>query len=107
MPDVVRSLHELPTAELDTRKQGAARANVSLRTFIRFEEQGMPVVTIGARIKRYDPAKYMPWIRGELPPPELPRRGRPKKRATASPTAVVGVARRPEVRPRRRTRKSL
>ena len=56
------STRELPAPELDTRKQGAARANVSMRTFIRFEEQGMPVVNPGGRIKRYDPAKYMPWI---------------------------------------------
>jgi hypothetical protein len=74
------STPELPAPELDTRKQGAARANVSLRTFIRLEEQGMPFIKIG-RIKRYDPAKYLPWIRGERPGPQPPRRGRPRKRA--------------------------
>jgi hypothetical protein len=76
------SVRGLPAPELDTRKQGAARANVSVRTFIRFEERGMPVIKIG-RIKRYDPAEDMPWIRGERPVPEPVRRGRPSRRREA------------------------
>jgi hypothetical protein len=104
------STPELPPPEFDTREQGAARANVSKRSFIRFEERGMPgVITIG-RIKRYDPALYMPWIRGDRPAPKPVRRGRPRKRedsVTASPTAAAGTSRRPKLRLRHRTRGSL
>jgi len=99
---------DLPTPVLDSRKQGAARLNISERTFIRLEERGMPFIRIG-RIKRYDPAQYLPWVRGELPPPVPPRRGRPRKRdsATASPTAATTAARPPKLRLRHRTRGSL
>jgi hypothetical protein len=99
------STPELPAPELDTREQGAARANVSKRSFIRFEEWGMPGVITG-RIKRYDRALYMPWIRGERPAPEPVRRGRPRKReegATASPTAATGTPWRPKLRLRATT----
>jgi hypothetical protein len=100
------STPELPPPELDTRKQGAARANVSLRSFIRFEALGMPTITIG-RLKRYDPRQYLPWIRGERPAPEPVRRGRPRKDTTASATAAAGAPGRPKLRLRHSTRESV
>ena len=99
----------LPARELDDYAQFAARIGVSKRTVIRLVENGLPIIDIG-RLKRIDPVVGMAYIRGELPPPEPPHRGRPKKRedgATASPSAAAGVARRPKLRPRHRTRGSL
>lgn len=97
----------LPERELDDYEQFAARLGVSKRTVIRLVDGGLPVIRIG-RLPRIDPATGMAYIRGELPPPEPPRRGRPKKdRATASPTAAAGTPGRPKLRLRHRTRGSL
>jgi len=67
----------------------------------------MPIIRIG-RLRRIDPVVGMAYVRGELPPPEPPRRGRPKKdKATAPATAATDVARRPKLRLHNRTRGSL
>jgi hypothetical protein len=97
----------LPAPELDDYEQFAARIRASKRTVIRLVAGGMPVIYIG-RLPRIDPIVGMAYIRGELPPPEPPRRGRPKKdSATASRTAATAVARRPKLRLHDRTRGSL
>ena len=91
----------LPAAEFDDYAQFAARIGVSKRTVIRLVENGLPIIEIG-RLRRIDPAVGMAWLRGELPPPAPPRRGRPR-RATASPTAAKAVAQPTKLRLRRRT----
>jgi hypothetical protein len=97
----------LPERELDDYEQFGARINASKRTVIRLVEAGMPIIRIG-RLRRIDPFVGMAYIRGELPPPEPVRRGRPKKdRATASPTAAAGTPRHPKLRLRHSTRGSL
>lgn len=99
----------LPERELDDYEQFGVRINASKRTVIRLVEGGLPIIQIG-RLRRIDPVVGMAWIRGELPPPKPPRRGRPKKRensATALPTAATAVARPPKPRLRHRTRGSL
>jgi hypothetical protein len=76
----------LPEPELDSYDQFGARIGTSRRGVFRLVERGLPVIRIGG-LRRIDPAVGMAWIRGELPPPEPPRRGRPRKReagATAS-----------------------
>jgi hypothetical protein len=97
----------LPERELDDYEQFGVRINASKRTVIRLVEGGMPIIRIG-RLRRIDPVVGMAYIRGELPRPEPVRRGRPKKdSATASPTAATGIAQRPKLRLRHRTRGSL
>jgi hypothetical protein len=91
----------LPAAELDDYEQFAARIGVSKRSIYRLVDNGLPVIEIG-RLRRIDPIIGMAWIRGELPPPEPPRRGRPRK-ATASPTAATTDARPAKLRLRHRT----
>jgi hypothetical protein len=96
----------LPERELDDYEQFGARIGASKRTVIRLVERGMPIIEIG-RLRRIDPVIGMAYIRGELPPPEPPRRGRPKKRATASPTAAQSVPQPPKLRLRHRDPKTL
>jgi hypothetical protein len=99
----------LPAPELDDYEQFAARIHASKRTVIRLVESGLPIIEIG-RLRRIDPIVGMAWVRGGLPPPESPRRGRPKKRenaATASPTAAAATPRRPKPRLSRRAESSV
>jgi hypothetical protein len=99
----------LPAPELDDYEQFAARIHASKRTVIRLVESGLPIIEIG-RLRRIDPIVGMAWVRGALPPPEAPRRGRPKKRenaATASPTAAAATPRRPKPRLSRRAESSV
>src|SRR4051794_25182557 len=86
---------ELPAQQWDSIPQFARRLGISTRTVARKIEGGMRgVIRIttepGKRgVIRIDPLMAMADLRDELPArvPEPPRRGRQRKRATASPTA--------------------
>jgi hypothetical protein len=116
MTSLVQHGRDLPQQQWDTIPQFAARIGVSSRTIIRRIESGLRgVIRIAAEpskraLVRIDPQIAMADLRGELPPPEPVRRGRPKKRddrAAASATAAVGTPRHPKLRLRHRTRGSL
>jgi hypothetical protein len=97
----------LPERELDDYAHFAARIGASPRTVMRLVAGGMPVIYIG-RLPRIDPLVGMAYVRGELPPPEPPRRGRPRKdSATASATAAATVTQTLKLRLRHRTQGSL
>jgi hypothetical protein len=78
-----RSSRNLPASELDTVPEFCARANVSVRTGWRKIADGTlepAIVRINDAV-RIDPARGMQALRGELPPPPVPRRGRPRTRS--------------------------
>lgn len=81
MPSKVSSPRELPTAEFDSIDQFARRSGLGRRTVARaVADRIIPSIKFGGR-RLIEPAKGLSAIRGELPPPEPPRRGRPRKRA--------------------------
>jgi len=72
----------LPTAELDTIPQFAARCGVAVRTIYRAIGAGQIIVDYVGNTPRIDPVRNMARIkRGR--PPALPRRGRPRKEAAS------------------------
>jgi hypothetical protein len=103
-----RAPRTLPKRELDDYHQFGARIGASYHTVWRMVKGGLPAISVGG-MRRIDPVVGMAYLRGELPPPEPPRRGRPRKRdsATASATAAAGTPRRPKLRLHHRTRESL
>lgn len=68
----------VPTAcfGLQDRRETAAQMNVGVRTVRRWEEQGLPVIVVGAR-RLHDPASVRAWLLGRERKREAPRRGRP------------------------------
>lgn len=53
-------LHALPSPLL-TRSEMAAALNVSVKTIDRLKGAGMPYVTYGRRLTRYEAARAIPW----------------------------------------------
>jgi hypothetical protein len=61
-----------------SRKQLAADVNRDMRTILRWEKQGLPVIQRG-NLRLYDREQVRAWLRRELPIPEPRGRGRPPK----------------------------
>jgi phage terminase Nu1 subunit (DNA packaging protein) len=56
------TLHAVPSeTRYITREQLAERMGCSVRTVDRMKADGMPYVTWGRRLTRYDPNKAIPW----------------------------------------------
>jgi len=67
-------------ANLLNRKQLAAYLGCSERTIIRRERAGMPVIKLGM-MRLYDPEKVRAWMLTHESHHDVPKRGRPAKRA--------------------------
>jgi len=70
-----------------SRPQLATDLKCNDRTIIRYEEQGLPVIRLGA-LRFYDPAAVLAWMRsndrgGHVPVRPGPKPGRPRKVAAA------------------------
>ncbi len=68
------------TAGLITREQAARDFGCSERTLIRREHAGMPVIKLGS-LRLYNPAAVRDWLLTHERRHDVPKRGRPTKRA--------------------------
>ena len=77
--------HPAPTSASITdgllrRAQIAADLGRSERTMIRYEHAGLPVIKVGM-LRLYDPATVRAWLMTHEHRHDVPKRGRPTKRA--------------------------
>jgi hypothetical protein len=81
MQDFTTPTNASVTAGLLTREQIAAEFRCSERTIIRREHAGMPVIRLGHAVRLYDPATVRAWLLSHEYRHDVPKRGRPTKRA--------------------------